>query len=332
MRINRAQLVLSFILAAGISGLGLLQAQTAQVRAKVSTVIPVYEPKAQVKGALDLIGTDALSDLGDEWSSAFRKFHPGSNLIYRPKLTTDAVKNLIDGTTLLIITARVMTADETKAFQTKFEYMPMRIPVCLDANIVFVNKNNPIASITMDQLDAIYSKTRLSGAKAAALTWGDLGVKGEWEKLPILAYTRQSTSATYASVLEKVALNGELRADILERADDSALAEVITTDRGGIAIGTMASWYFANKVLPVVPAHMDDARFPDQDNITTSRYPMPRLYYIYLNRTPGVPLPAPTNELVHFLLSLEGQNSVADSGLLPGPPEFLQIAIKRLNR
>ena len=332
MRINRAQLVLSFILAAGVSGLGLLQAQTAQVRAKVSTVIPVYEAKTQVKGALDLIGTDALSDLGDEWSSAFRKFHPGSNLIYRPKLTTEAVKNLIDGTTLLIITARVLTADETKAFQTKYEYMPMRIPVCLDANIVFVNKNNPITSITMEQLDAIYSKNRLGGAKAAALTWGDLGLKGEWEKLPILAYTRQASSATYASVIEKVALNGELRADILERADDSALAEVITTDRGGIAIGTMASWYFANKVLPVVPAHMDDARFPDQDNITTSRYPMPRLYYIYLNRTPGAPLPPATNELVHFLLSLEGQNAVADSGLLPGPPEFLQIAIKRLNR
>ena len=333
MRINRAQLVSSFILATGISGLGWLQAQTAQVRAKVSTVIPVYEPKAQVKGALDLIGTDALSDLGDEWSSAFRKFHPGSNLIYRPKLTTDAVKNLIDGTTLLIITARVLTADETKAFQTKYEYMPMRIPVCLDANIVFVNKNNPITSITMEQLDAIYSKTRLGGAKAAALTWGDLGLKGEWMKLPIMAYTRQASSATYASVIEKVALNGELRADILERADDSALAEVITTDQGGIAIGTMASWYFANKVLPVVPLHgAEDARFPDQDNITTSRYPMPRLYYVYLNRTPGAPLPPATNELVHFLLSLEGQNAVADSGLLPGPPEFLQIAIKRLNR
>ena len=332
MRINRAQLVSSFILAAGMSGLGWLQAQTAQVRAKVSTVIPVYEPKTQVKGALDLIGTDALSDLGDEWSAGFRKFHPGSNLIYRPKLTTDAVKNLIDGTTLLIITARVFTADEAQAFQKKFEYMPMRIPVCLDANIVFVNKNNPITSITMQQLDAIYSKTRLGGAKAPALTWGDLGLQGEWAKLPIMTYTRQASSATYASVIEKVALNGELRPDILERPDDSALAEVITTDRAGIAIGTMASWYFANKVLPVVPAHVDNARFPDQDNITTSRYPMPRLYYVYLNRTPGAILPAPVNELIHFLLSLEGQNAVADSGLLPGPPEFLQIAIKRLNR
>ena len=104
------------------------------------------------------------------------------------------------------------------------------------------------------------------------------------------------------------------------------------TDQSGIAIGTMSSWYFANKVLAVVPYHGEDARFPNQENVTTSKYPMPRLYYAYLNRTPGAPLPAPVNELIHFILSKEGQNAVADSGLLPGPPEFIQIALKRLSR
>ena len=332
MRINRAQLVLRFILAAGMSGLGWLQAQTAQVRAKVPDVIPAYEQKFQVKGRIDLIGTDALSDLGDEWSSSFRKLQPGSNLIYRPKLTGDAIKDLVNGTTLLVITGRLMTPEETAAFEAKYQYMPMRIPVCLDANIVFVNKNNPIASITQEQLDAIFSSTRLSGSKSEARVWGDLGLKGEWEKLPIQPYTRQQGSATRASVAEKILLNGDFNSRVQDRADDSALAEVITTDQTGIAIGTMASWYYANKILPVVPLHGEDARFPNQENITTSHYPMPRLYYAYLNRTPGDPLPGPVNELIHYLISLEGQNAVADSGLLPGPPEFLQIALKRLNR
>jgi len=82
----------------------------------------------------------------------------------------------------------------------------------------------------------------------------------------------------------------------------------------------------------VVPLRGEDARFPNQENVTTSKYPMPRLYYAYLNRTPGAPLPGPVNEVIHFLLSQEGQNAVADSGLLPGPPEFIQIALKRLSR
>jgi phosphate transport system substrate-binding protein len=311
---------------------GSLSAQTAQVRAKVPAAIPAYQPATQVKGAIELIGTDALSDLGEEWASAFRKVHPESSLIYRPTLTKDAVKAFQDGTSLLIITAREFTADETKAFQAKFGYIPMRIPVCMDANIVFVNKNNPITSISMEQLDAIFSTTRLGGAKAPAVVWGDLGLRGEWAKLPIHAYTRGAGTATYTSIKEKVLLNGTFQPGILTRDDTAALAEAVMTDQTAIAISTMASWYYANKVLSVTPFQGEDARFPSQENVTTSRYPMPRLYYAYLNRTPGKPLPAPTQELIQFLLTREGQNAVADSGLLPGPPEFITIALKRLSR
>ena len=324
--------VAGLTLVVGMFWAGWLQAQTAQARAKVPASIPGYQPLTQLKGPIDLIGTDALSELGEEWSAVFRKIHPDANLIFRPSLTKDAVKAFFEGTSLLILTAREFTAEETTAFQTKYGYQPMRIPVCMDANIVFVNKNNPITSISMEQLDAIYSATRQGGAKAPAVVWGDLGLRGEWAKLPIHAYTRAPGTATNASVKEKVLLNGTYRQGILSRDDAAALAEVVMTDQTAIAISTMASWYFANKVLPVVPYRGEDARFPNQDNVTTSKYPMPRLYYAYLNRTPGSPLPGQVNEVIHFLLTREGQNAVADSGLLPGPPEFITIALKRLSR
>lgn len=332
MKINPAHLIAGLVLAAGMMAQGGLRAQSVQVRAKVPTTIPSYLPMTVMKGTYDLLGTDALSDLGEEWATAFRKFHPEANLVFKSKLTKDAVTAFVDGSSLLIITARELTTEEGKAFQAKFGYMPMRIPICLDANIVFVHKNNPLTSISMAQLDAIYSKSRLGGAKAPALVWGDLGLKGEWAKLPIHAYSRTEGTATRASFGEKVLLNGEFRAGILDRNDSSALAEAVMTDPAGIAYGTMASWYFANKVLPVTPYHGDGARFPNQDNVTTSKYPMPRLYYAYLNRAPGVALPPQVNEVIQFLLSREGQTSVADAGLLPGPPEFITIAIKRLNR
>ena len=332
MRINRAHLLSGLALAAGMSCSGWLQAQTAQRRAKVPDVIHKYQAAVEVKGPVDLLGTDALSDLGDEWTLGFRKFHPEANLIFRPKLTKEAVKALQDGTSLLVLTARELTSEESKAFQAKYGYLPMRIPVCMDANIVFVNKNNPLTSISMEQLDAVYSKTRLSGAKSAAVVWGDLGLRGEWAKLPIHAYSRGPGTASYASITEKVLLKGEFQQGVLFRDEAPSLAEAVMTDQTGLAIGTMASWYYANKVLPVVPLHGQDARFPNQENVTSSLYPMPRLYYAYLNRTPGAPLPGPVNEVIHYLLSQEGQNATADSGLLPGPPEFLQIALKRLSR
>lgn len=332
MKIHPTHLVTGLILVVGLICANGLQAQTAQHRAKVPATIPSYQPLVSVKGPIDLIGTDALSELGEEWSSVFRKIHPESRLVYHPSLTKDTVKALQDGTSLLIITAREFTADESNAFKAKYGYLPMRIPVCMDANIVFVNKNNPISSISMEQLDAIYSATRLGGAKSPALVWGDLGLRGEWAKMPIHAYTRAPGTATNANIKEKVLMGGTYQQGILSRDDASSLAEAVMTDQSAIAISTLASWYVANKVLSVVPFRGDDARFPSQENVTTSRYPMPRLYFAYLNRTPGSPLPAPVNEVIHFLLTQEGQNAVADSGLLPGPPEFIQIALKRLSR
>lgn len=332
MRTNRTTVAWGLVLAAGLSGPGPLLAQTAQVRAKVPEAVQRYQPLVQVKGSFDLFGADELADLGGEWSVAFRRVHPESSLVYRSKQTNEAVKGFLDGSSLLVLTAREMLPEETKAFRAKFGYMPMRIPVCMDANIVFVNKTNPLTSITMEQLDAIYSKSRLGGAKSPALVWGDLGLKGEWAKLPINAYARAEGTATRGSFAEKAMLRGEYRTGILEREDPSALAEAVMTDQAGIAFGTMASWYFANKVLPVVPHHGEDARFPNQEAVTTSKYPMPRLFYAYLNRTPGKPLPGPVNEVIHFLLTREGQNAVADAGLLPAPPEFLTIALRRLSR
>ncbi|WP_306589897.1 PstS family phosphate ABC transporter substrate-binding protein [Geothrix sp. 21YS21S-4] len=326
------RLLPGLILAAGASCSGLLQAQTAQVRAKVPASVPRYQAAAAVKGPFELLGTDELGDLGEEWVSAFRKIHPDAKLVYRSKPMDSLVKAFTEGSALLVLADRELTADEAKAFQGKFGYLPMRIPVCLDANIVFVHKTNPLTSITMEQLDAIYSKGRLGGAKTPAAVWGDLGLKGEWAKLPINAYARGEGNATRASFAEKALLKGEYRPGILVRDDPSSLAEAVMTDRAGIAFGTMASWYFANKVIPVVPHHGEDARFPSQEAVTTSKYPMPRLFYAYLNRTPGEPLPPAVNEVAHFLLTQEGQNAVADAGLLPGPPEFLAIALKRLSR
>jgi phosphate transport system substrate-binding protein len=322
----------TLLLTAGTSTLCLLQAQTAQVRAKVSSTLTKYQPTAKAQGPLEIPATDALSDLGDEWTKGFQKFQPESMPVFLSKVTTEVVKGMVAGTYQLGVTARELTADEMKTFQVKFGYMPMRIPICLDATIVFVHKDNPLTSITMEQLDAIYSKTLLGGAKTPIRLWGELGVKGDLAKRPINAYARAEGTATRSGFAATAMLNGSYRPGIIDKEDSSSLAEAVLTDPAGIAFGPMGAWYTANRVLSVVPHQMTDGRFPNQDNVTNSRYPMPRLYYIYVNRAPGKPLDPSINELLHYVLSHEGQSAVADAGLLPGPVEFLAIALKRLSR
>jgi len=328
----RYAIAMTLLFAAGGSAVSVLHGQAVQVRAKVSEALPRYQPAAQLKGVVPIPVTDALSDLGEEWQRSFQTFHPAGKLVFTPKLSKEAVQTLLDGASAVALTAREFLPEETKAFQTKYGYIPMRIPICLDANIVFVHKSNPISSITMEQLDAIYGKRLLGGAKEPIKVWGDLGVRGELAKRPINAYSRAEGTATRASFAALALLKGDFRPGIIDRDDSSSLAEAILTDAAGIAFGPMASWYAANKILPIVPYQGTEARYPTQEMVTSSRYPMPRLFYAYVNRAPGKPLDPEVNEFLHFILSREGQNAVADTGLLPGPVEFLTIAIKRLGR
>ena len=248
------------------------------------------------------------------------------------KLTDANGRLYATATSTLIILDRELTAAENQTFQTRFGYAPVRIPVCLDADIVFVNKNNPITSITMEQLDAIYSKNRLSGVPAAAVLWGDLGVKGELAKRPINAYSRGEGAGTRASFASLAMLNGPFRAGIIEVEDSTALAEAVSRDEAGIAYGPMASWFVINKTLPVVPARGTEPRYATQEMVTTSKYPMPRAFYAYVNRASDKQVDPVINEALHFILNQEGQSVVADIGLLPGPVEFMAVALKRLER
>jgi phosphate transport system substrate-binding protein len=325
-------LPLFLLLAASVSMLGRLEAQSVQVRATVSETLPHYQPAAVLKGPLDIPCTDALSDLGDEWNRGFRKYHPSASLVFLAKLSGEAVASLQVGAAPLVILAREMNAPEMKAFQDKYGYLPMRIPVCMDATIIFVNKANPITSISMEQLDAIYSRNRLGGAPAPAVVWGDLGVQGDLAKRTINAYARAEGTATRAAFGTVCLLGGPYRSGILDREDSSALAEAVSTDAAGIGFGPMAAWFATNKTLPVVPYAAGEAYYPTQALVTTSKYPMPRLFYAYLNRAPGQAVPAAVNEALHYILAQEGQNVVADVGLLPGPVEFMNIAWKRLSR
>lgn len=323
---------LALCLAAGLTFTPRLTAQAYQVRAQVSDRLPHYQPAASIKGPLDIPCTDTLQDVSDEWRRGFRKYHAEANPIFRLQLSGEAAQQLIDGKAPLVILARELSPAEMKAFREKYGYMPMRMPVGMDANIVFVNKTNPLAAITMEQLDAIYSRTRKGGAKEPAATWGDLGVRGELAKRRIDPFSRGEGSAVRSSFKEMALQNGEFRDGIQEREDYESLTEAIATNAAGVGYGPLICWNNSVKILPVLPYDGTDARYPTQEMVTTSRYPMTRLFYAYLNRAPGAVVPAPVNELVHLILSQEGQNEVADAGLLPAPVEYLTIALKRLSR
>jgi phosphate transport system substrate-binding protein len=328
MRIKSFALLLCLV--AGATGFGHLEAQTAVVRATVSETIPHYRPEQAILRGLEVPITDAITDVGEEWTRGYRRLQPKAGLVFLPKLSVDEVKMLEEGSTSLILVGREMTADELKSFQTKYGYSPLRIPVAMDALIVFVNRANPITAISMAQLDAVYSRERRAGAPAPALVWGDLGVKGELANRTINAYARPEGTTMRTAFANQALLGGTFRPGIIDRLDNESLAQSITTDAAGIAFSSLSAWFATNKTLPVVPPQATDARYPTQEMVTSSKYPMQSLLYLYLNHAPGKPVDPAVYEALHYMLSQEGQSVVADVGLLPAPPEFVLAALRHL--
>ena len=49
-----------------------------------------------------------------------------------------------------------MKSKEIAAFEKRFGYKPMAIPVAIDALAVYVHKDNPIKGMTIADVDAIF--------------------------------------------------------------------------------------------------------------------------------------------------------------------------------
>lgn len=313
--------------------LGLLPADAQsliQRQAKVDASVAEYQPGTSVSGEINVVGSDPLAVLFDGWSMGFRRYHPAAVPTFTPSTTPPAVKAFIAGQASLALLARELTAEEARAFEAKYGYPALRIPLCIDASIVFVNRSNPLKRISLAELDAIYGSKRLGGAEKDIQVWGDLGLRGEWSRRAIVPYSREKNTAICQLFREQVLLKGEFRTTIQERPDASSVAEAVITDPGAIAFAPIVAWYAANKVIPVVPYQGEEAIPPTQEAVTAGKYPMTRLNYLYLNRAPGKPLPAPVKELAAYLLSRQGQTDIAEAGLFPAPADLVQMGQKRI--
>ena len=110
-----------------------------------------------------------------------------------------------------------------------------------------------------------------------------------------------------------------------------SLAEAVVTNPAGIAFSSMQSWYSSVKVISVATKNGQKAEAPSQEAVYGGNYPLVRSFYMFVNRAPGKPMAPAYQEFAKYLLSSNGQNSIADTGFLPAPPDFVLMGSKRLN-
>ena len=114
-----------------------------------------------------------MGDLMRNWAAQFTKLNPAVKIEVESKGSSTAPPALIDGASQLGAMSRSMRSEEYEPFEKKYGYHPSSFPVALDALAVYVNKDNPIECLTIEQLDQIFSKSHLySGGKNVTVGGG----------------------------------------------------------------------------------------------------------------------------------------------------------------
>lgn len=297
---------------------------------EVDPKTPGYEKSAGVSGSLNSIGSDTLNNLMTYWAEAFRELYPNVNIQIEGKGSSTAPPALIAGTAQLGPMSRKMKSSETDSFEDKHGFKPTAIGVALDALAVYVNKDNPIPSLSFPQLDAIFSSTRVSGYPKPVETWGQVGLTGTWGTRPISLYGRNSASGTYAFFKDRALFKGDFRPSVKEQPGSASVVMGITEDTSAIGYSGIGYVTSGVRAVPLSEEDGGEAFPPAYEHVLAGDYPLGRLLYIYVVKEPGKPLPELTREFLSMVLSKTGQEIVLKDGYLPLPAAVIEKQLSLL--
>ena len=294
--------------------------------------LPPYRAATAVSGTLaGVTGMDTVEAMMGAWNEAFKRFHPGAAITITQKSVGPEERIALGPNT-----DEVFSPDNL-AYENAYGCEPFRVRVCLatfalkshlTAIGVFVNKDNPIAKLSLAELDAIYSAERRRGYPAAIVTWGQLGLTGEWADRPVHPYGfywRQDVTRVFRELAMfdapftdryRVPGTGRMRRTPPLAAD---LVKTLAEDRGGIVFGNF-NFFQDDRLKPLALADRAGVvGLPVADDMANARYPLQRFLYLYVHRAPGQPLDPLAKEFLTFVLSRDGQELVGQDHYLPLP-------------
>ena len=306
------------------AGFGLGPATVANA---ADAAVPDYKAVEGVTGTIKSIGSDTLNNLMTLWAEGFKKMYPNVQVEMEGKGSATAPPALISGSAQFGPMSRMMKADEEAAFEAKFGYKPTAVPTSLDMLGVFVHKDNPIKKLTLQQIDAIFSKNRLGGYPEDVTTWGQLGLKGEWANKPISLYGRNSASGTYGYFKEHALFKGDYKDSVKEQPGSSSVVQGVASDKYAIGYSGIGYKTADVRAVPLAARDTDSAIEAIEENAYSGEYPLSRFLYIYINAKPGEPLDPLRREFIKYVLSAQGQSDVTKDGYYPLVGQMVKDAL-----
>lgn len=296
----------------------------AALQASVDPKLPEYKISSGVSGTINSIGSDTLNNLMTLWAEDFKKLYPNINIQIQGAGSSTAPPALAEGTSNFGPMSREMKSEEIQAFEAKHGYKPTAIPVAIDLLAVYVNKDNPIKGLSLQQVDAIFSATRKCGEPKDIVRWGDLGLTGSWANRDFTLYSRNAVSGTYGYFKEVALCKGDFKANINEQPGSSAVVQGVTNSINGIGYSGIGYITSGVRALPLSKKTGQPFVAAEAAHALDGSYPLARVLYVYVNKKPNRPLDNLQLEFVKMVLSKQGQQTVVKDGYIPLPAAMVE--------
>ena len=278
-------------------------------------------------------GRDDMGALVRAWEDGFREAHPEFNATrFENSLTGDAsaMGGLYTGAAELALIDRPPLAIEVDAYQQGAGHDPTGVAVATGslatlhhapALAVVVAAGNPMRSISLEQLDAVFGADHRRGL-VRVHTWGELGLKGEWAQRPVHLYGF-GINRVQSYLFEKAVMKGsqKWREGLHEVADGSeaapaAIVAAVAEDADGIGITSMDGVKGAGVHVLAVRGE-DGEAMPSEDSLAAGQYALRRTVYAYFNRDAKNGVDPVLKAFLEYVLSEQGQSIVQRNGYLP---------------
>lgn len=301
------------------------------VNADVDQKLPEYKPGSGVSGNIKSVGSDTMNNLMTFWAEQFKKYYPSVQIEIEGKGSSTAPPALIDGSSTFGPMSRKMKSKEMDAFVKKYGYKCVQLRTSIDMLAVYVHKDNPIAKtgLTLQQVDAIFSKTRKGGYAKDIKTWGDVGLTGEWKNRPITLYGRNSASGTYGYFKKHALFKGDFKDTTKEQPGSSAVVTSVANDLGGIGYSGIG---YKTADVATVPLARNPGQFVAAvpAEAYSGKYPLARFLWLSVNYKPGSQLEPLRREFIKLIFSKKGQEVVAKDGYFPVPDSIARAELQKV--
>ena len=239
---------------------------------------------------IGLSGSTSVSPFAEHLAELYQKQHVGTSINVQSLGSTAGIQAAINGVAEIGMSSRDLKPDEAAKLD--------QLVIARDALAVIVHPANPIASLTLTDVQHIFL--------GKITNWREVG----GVDAPIILVTREAGSGTFGAFEELLLKGAHPVASALRQGSNGAIRQVVSEDPNAIGYISLGIVDASVKTIAI------DQVQPSVKHVLENKYKFVRPFLFVWRK--GVALSPLAQSYVDYVLSVGGQTELERLGLVRG--------------